>query len=106
MWAHFRANLWLLILSMLMGSVLYPLALLIFGRTFFPEKAEGSLLRDQAGKIIGSRLIAQPFTGEQYFWPRPSAASYKPPPPGLATGAPTTICCAIASLAHWVQLSR
>jgi K+-transporting ATPase ATPase C chain len=75
MLAHFRANLWLLILTVLLCSVLYPLVLLGIGRTAFRDKAQGSLLTDSHGKPIGSRLIAQPFTGDEYFQPRPSAAS-------------------------------
>src|SRR5262249_23447163 len=35
-----------------------------------------SLVYDKSGKAIGSRLIAQPFTGAEYFQPRPSAVSY------------------------------
>jgi K+-transporting ATPase ATPase C chain len=42
----------------------------------FHDKAEGSLIYDKDGKAIGSRLIAQPFTGEGYFQPRPSSVSY------------------------------
>ena len=76
MTAHLRANLWLLVLTVLLCSVLYPLVLLGIGQTVFRDKAEGSLLKDAQGKPIGSRLIAQPFTGDQYFQPRPSAASY------------------------------
>src|SRR5437016_7413884 len=72
---HLRANLLLLVASVLLCSVLYPGALLLIGQPLFHDKAEGSLIyRD--GKLIGSRLIAQPFTGDQYFQPRPSAASY------------------------------
>jgi K+-transporting ATPase ATPase C chain len=79
---HLRANLWLLVLTLLLCSVLYPLALLGIGNTFFRDKAEGSLLLND-GKPVGSRLIAQPFqdkdgnTKDEYFQPRPSAASYK-----------------------------
>ena len=52
---------------------LYPLAVFATAQAFFPEKAGGSLLRSGA-EIIGSQLLAQPFTGSQYFHPRPSAA--------------------------------
>ena len=45
-------------------------------RRVFHDKAQGSLLTDAKGKPIGSRLIAQPFTADEYFQPRPSAASY------------------------------
>jgi potassium-transporting ATPase KdpC subunit len=76
MLAHIRASLWLLALTVLLCSVLYPLALLGIGQTLFREKAEGSLLTDAKGNPIGSRLIAQPFTADEYFQPRPSAASY------------------------------
>jgi potassium-transporting ATPase KdpC subunit len=79
---HFRANLWLLLLSLVLSSVGYPLILLGIGQTFFRDKAQGSLI-DKDGRpisrveeAVGSLLIAQPFTGEEYFQPRPSAASY------------------------------
>jgi potassium-transporting ATPase KdpC subunit len=73
---HLRANLWLLGLSLLLCCVIYPGILLLVGQTLFPSQANGSLLLDQAGKPIGSRLIAQPFSGDEYFQPRPSAVSY------------------------------
>ena len=76
MMAHLRVNLFLLVFSLLFCAVLYPLVLLGIGQTVFRDKAEGSLLKDAQGKPIGSRLIAQPFTGDEYFQPRPSAASY------------------------------
>jgi len=74
--AHLRANLWLLVLTVLLCSVLYPLVLLGIGQTVFHDKAQGSLLTDAKGNPIGSQLIAQPFTADEYFQPRPSAASY------------------------------
>lgn len=80
---HIRANLVLLVASVVVCCVIYPLVLLGIGQTIFPEKAEGSLIRDKDGKVVGSRLIAQPFTGDEYFQPRPSAASYN----GAASGA-------------------
>jgi potassium-transporting ATPase KdpC subunit len=76
MLSHLRANLWLLGLSLILCCVIYPAVLLGVGQTFFPSQANGSLITDDAGKPIGSRLIAQPFTGDEYFQPRPSAVSY------------------------------
>jgi potassium-transporting ATPase KdpC subunit len=76
MLAHFRANLWLLALTVLLCSVLYPLVLLGIGQTVFHDQAEGSLVTDAQGHPIGSQLIAQPFTADEYFQPRPSAAAY------------------------------
>ena len=76
MTTHLRANLWLLVLTVLLCSVLYPLALWGIGQTAFHAQAEGSLLTDGQGNTVGSRLIAQPFTADEYFHPRPSAAAY------------------------------
>jgi K+-transporting ATPase ATPase C chain len=79
---HLRANLFLLVLTLLLCCVFYPLVLWAVGQTFFRHQAEGSLIDKSgkpvtaAGQAVGSRLIAQPFTGDQYFQPRPSAASY------------------------------
>jgi potassium-transporting ATPase KdpC subunit len=73
---HLRANLWLLGLSVLLCCVIYPGLLLVCGKTFFPSQADGSLILDSHGNPVGSRLIAQPFTGDEYFQPRPSVVSY------------------------------
>jgi K+-transporting ATPase ATPase C chain len=74
--SHLRANLWLVGLTLLLCSVLYPLALLGIGQALLPTQANGSLIAGLDGKPIGSRLIAQAFAGDQYFQPRPSAAGY------------------------------
>jgi K+-transporting ATPase ATPase C chain len=73
MLAHLRANLWLLVL---ICCVAYPAILLGIGQTVFKDQANGSLLRGADGKPVGSRLIAQPFTSDEFFQPRPSAVSY------------------------------
>src|SRR5437867_4059696 len=60
---HLRANLWLLVTSVLICSVAYPGVLWFVGRALFRDKAEGSLIRDKDGEtVVGSRLIAQPFS--------------------------------------------
>ncbi len=53
---------------------LYPLIVYGAAQLLFPNQANGSLLRDKSGVIRGSALLAQNFTGAQYFHPRPSAA--------------------------------
>jgi len=62
-----------LFFTLLLG-VAYPLAVTGIGQLAFPAQAGGSLVRDNAGQVIGSRLIAQAFTRPQYLYPRPSAA--------------------------------
>jgi K+-transporting ATPase ATPase C chain len=74
--SHVRANLWLLLLTILITAIAYPVVLLGIGQGLFHDKAEGSLLKDAQGHVIGSRLIAQPFNDPKYFQPRPSAVSY------------------------------
>lgn len=52
----------------------YPLAVWAGGQALFADKANGSLIVDQDGTVRGSALLAQSFTSEKYFQPRPSAA--------------------------------
>lgn len=77
---HIRSNVVLLALTLAICCVAYPAVLWAFGKVVFPSQAEGNILtvKDTDGKerIVGSRQIAQPFTNDEYFWPRPSAASY------------------------------
>lgn len=65
----------LLVLSLVTG-VAYPLLVTGIAQLAFPEQANGSLLRDAEGKVLGSRLIAQKFDGEEWFHSRPSAGDY------------------------------
>ncbi len=76
---HLRGNLLLLIFTVVICCVLYPVTLYGIGQIVFPSTSGG--LVDVKGNSShdgarGSRLIAQPFTSDEYFWPRPSAASY------------------------------
>jgi K+-transporting ATPase ATPase C chain len=52
---------------------IYPLILWVLTQGFFPHSANGSLIL-QKGTAVGSRLLAQGFSGSKYFHPRPSAA--------------------------------
>lgn len=69
-----RPALVLTLLFALLLGIAYPLALTGIGQAVFPNQANGSLIRDAQGNVVGSSLIAQGFTGDTYFHPRPSAA--------------------------------
>jgi potassium-transporting ATPase KdpC subunit len=66
------AILFTLVTAVLLGIV-YPLLIAGISGVLFHHKAEGSLI-ERNGQVIGSSLIAQSFTSDKYFHPRPSAA--------------------------------
>ncbi len=76
MWRYLSKSILLLVFAVVICCGIYPLVLWAIGQTIFPFQANGSLLPGPDGKPVGSRLIAQPFTKDEYFQPRPSAASY------------------------------
>jgi K+-transporting ATPase ATPase C chain len=61
------------IFATLLFGLGYPLAVTLLAGALFPHKAAGSLILKD-GQVIGSELIAQSFTADRYFHPRPSAA--------------------------------
>jgi potassium-transporting ATPase KdpC subunit len=69
-------SLWLLAFSVVLLCGVYPQILWSFGHVLFPFQANGSIVNGPDGKPVGSLLVAQPFTKDEYFQPRPSAASY------------------------------
>ena len=62
-----------LFFTLLLG-VGYPLLVTGIAQLAFPAQANGSLVRDKAGQVVGSRLLAQDFSRPEYLHPRPSAA--------------------------------
>lgn len=60
----------------LITAVIYPLFILLFGQLILPFQANGSLIKNDEGIIIGSALIGQPFQSDKYFWSRPSTINY------------------------------
>jgi len=66
------AVLMIVVTTTLLGLI-YPLLVTGLARVFARPKADGQLITKN-GVVIGSRIIAQPFTGAGYFHPRPSAA--------------------------------
>src|SRR5450631_1046440 len=61
------------ILTAILLGIGYPFAVTGFAHVTMRDKADGQLI-SQNGKVIGSRILAQSFTSEKYFHPRPSAA--------------------------------
>ncbi|MFN6980709.1 MAG: K(+)-transporting ATPase subunit C [Brevundimonas sp.] len=59
--------------TLLLGLA-YPLAVTGIAQGVFSSQANGSLVRDAGGRVVGSALIGQPFAGATYLHPRPSAA--------------------------------
>ena len=62
-----------LVLTLICGIV-YPLVMTGLAQVFFSNQANGNLVRDGGGNVVGSTLIGQNFTKPEYFHPRPSAA--------------------------------
>jgi K+-transporting ATPase ATPase C chain len=74
MMQHARPALVMMVLFTLLLGLGYPLAMTGVVGVIFPDQAGGSLIKDPAGHVIGSALIAQGFAKPEYLHPRPSAA--------------------------------
>ena len=65
-----------LFFGVIICCAIYPAVLWVVGQVVCPFEANGSMVKGPDGNVVGSLLIAQPFTKDEYFQPRPSAASY------------------------------
>ncbi|MCG6166924.1 potassium-transporting ATPase subunit KdpC [Leptospira sanjuanensis] len=89
----------LLVLTFITG-VFYPIVVTGFGEKLFPFNANGSLLyRDD--KLVGSELIGQKFTKQEYYWSRPSAVDY-----GTVSSGASNLSATSASLKKSVEERR
>ena len=79
------------LVTTVMFGIIYPLVVTGIAQVVFPKQANGELIKS-GDKLIGSRLLGQPFTAAGYFWSRPSAAGmagYDPTASGGSTYGPT-----------------
>jgi K+-transporting ATPase ATPase C chain len=74
-------------LTLLLGAA-YPLLVWGIGQLIFKERSQGSMVVRE-GRVVGSRLIGQPFAGSRYFHPRPSASDYNASASGGSNLAPS-----------------
>jgi K+-transporting ATPase ATPase C chain len=71
---HFKAALGALLCFTALTGFVYPLVVTGLAQLAFPHRAGGSLI-EVDGRVVGSELLGQPFSGPRYFWSRPSATA-------------------------------
>ena len=62
------------VVTLILTGLVYPLAMTGVAQVLFRDKANGSLVRDEKGNVVGSALIGQTFANPAYLQGRPSAA--------------------------------
>jgi K+-transporting ATPase ATPase C chain len=74
---HVRISVILLANLTLLTGVIYPVCITVVAQALYPDEANGSFLW-QKGTVVGSALVGQPFSRNEYFWGRLSATSRMP----------------------------
>ena len=87
---NFLTAIWFTLVTTVIFGLIYPLAVTAISHLLFAEKANGQLI-ERNGKLVGSRIIGQNFTGAGYFHSRPSGAGtgYDPTSSGSQNLGPT-----------------
>jgi K+-transporting ATPase ATPase C chain len=89
---HARTTLLMLLVLTVLCGIVYPVVMTGLAQALFRNQANGSLVQDASGNVVGSTLIAQSFTKPEYFHARASAAGtngYDPTSSGASNLGPT-----------------
>jgi K+-transporting ATPase ATPase C chain len=71
---HLRPAIALTVFFIVLGGFAFPTVIFGLAQALFPRQANGSMITNAKGQVVGSEIIAQGFTRPEYFHPRPSAA--------------------------------
>jgi K+-transporting ATPase ATPase C chain len=74
MLSNIRPAIVMIALFTLLTGLIYPMAVTGVAQALFRSQADGGMVRDASGQVVGARLIGQNFAKPQYLHPRPSAA--------------------------------
>jgi K+-transporting ATPase ATPase C chain len=74
------------VVTLILTGLIYPLAMTGVAQVLFHDRANGSLVRDEKGTVIGSELIGQAFASPAYLQGRPSAAGQNGYDPTASSG--------------------
>ena len=102
---HIRPAITVLAFMTLITGVVYPLLVTTVAQVAFPAQANGSLVKDAKGEVRGSALLAQQFSGAEWFQSRPSAAGFATVASGASNLAPSNPALAERVATDAVQLS-
>jgi potassium-transporting ATPase KdpC subunit len=83
---------WMTLATTVLLGIVYPLVVTGLAQLLYPRQANGELIRQPDGTVVGSSLLGQPFTSPGYFHSRPSAAGpagYDPMASGGSNLGPT-----------------